>query len=104
VDGKAGPFEFITYEETAALVEAIASALTAAGVKAKDKCSIYGGNCTEWMIAMQVLAPSWVMPCLRSFCRVDDGDAGAGKCTSPMPCSRVFVAEWVIAMQALAPA
>ncbi len=54
VDGTAGPFEFITYEETAELVAAIGSALSAVGVKAHDKCSIYGGNSAEWMIAMQV--------------------------------------------------
>lgn len=54
VDGAAGPFEFITYEETAELAAAIGSALTAVGVSAHDKCSIYGGNSAEWMIAMQV--------------------------------------------------
>lgn len=54
VDGVAGPFEFITYEETAELVAAIGSAMAAVGVTAHQKCSIYGGNCIEWMVAMQV--------------------------------------------------
>ena len=32
----------------------IASAMTKVGVSAHERCSIYGGNCAQWMIAMQV--------------------------------------------------
>ena len=32
----------------------IASAMTECGVSAHEKCSIYGANCAQWMIAMQV--------------------------------------------------
>ena len=55
VNGKAGPYEWFTYEETEALVLDIASAMTKVGVSAHERCSIYGGNCAQWMIAMQVM-------------------------------------------------
>ncbi len=32
----------------------VASAMTECGVSAHEKCSIYGANCAQWMIAMQV--------------------------------------------------
>ena len=53
-EGKAGPYEWFTYKETEALVLDIASAMSEVGVSAHDKCSIYGANCAQWMIAMQV--------------------------------------------------
>ena len=53
VDGKAGPYEFLTYAEVGELVAGIGAALMAAGLEARQKCAIYGVNCTEWMIAMQ---------------------------------------------------
>lgn len=37
----------------------VASAMTECGVSAHEKCSIYGANCAQWMIAMQVLSASW---------------------------------------------
>lgn len=54
-EGKAGAYEWFTYEETEALVFDIASAMNETGVSAHEKCSIYGSNCAQWMIAMQVL-------------------------------------------------
>ena len=41
------------------MVSDIASAMTESGVSAHEKCSIYGANCAQWMIAMQVLSASW---------------------------------------------
>ena len=32
----------------------IASAMIESGVSVHEKCSIYGSNCAQWMIAMQV--------------------------------------------------
>ena len=56
--GRAGAYEWFTYEETEALVFHVASAMTECGVSAHEKCSIYGANCAQWMIAMQVLSAS----------------------------------------------
>ena len=53
VDGKAGPYEFITYAQAGELVAGVGAALVAAGLEARQKCAIYGVNCPEWMIAMQ---------------------------------------------------
>ena len=57
-EGKAGPYEWFTYKETEAMVDDIASAMTKSGLSAHEKCSIYGANCAQWMIAMQVLSAS----------------------------------------------
>ena len=54
VDGKAGPYEFITYAQAGEMVAGVGAALMAAGLEARRKCAIYGVNCVEWMIAMQV--------------------------------------------------
>ncbi|CAK0787391.1 hypothetical protein CVIRNUC_010611 [Coccomyxa viridis] len=53
VNRKAGPYEWFIYEETEALVLDTASAMTKVGVSAHERCSIYGGNCAQWMIATQ---------------------------------------------------
>lgn len=59
VDGAAGPYDWFSYEETEALVVDIASAMTEVGVSEHEKCSIYGSNCAQWMIAMQAsIAPA----------------------------------------------
>jgi long-subunit acyl-CoA synthetase (AMP-forming) len=52
--GKAGPYEWLTYGEVNKKVEAIASGLAGLGVKAGDRVGVYGVNCCEWMMAMQV--------------------------------------------------
>ena len=54
-DGVAGPFVFKTYKEVGAEVAKIASGLMALGVKPKQRVTVLGGNCTEWMMAMQVV-------------------------------------------------
>lgn len=53
-DGKAGPFTWMSYAETGAKVDAIASALTHVGLQPKGRVGIFGANSPEWMIAMQV--------------------------------------------------
>ncbi len=54
VDGKAGPFEWLTYRQVAGLVEKVASALVSIGLAPRDKVAVYGSNSPEWMMAMQV--------------------------------------------------
>ena len=44
----------MTYAEVGALVEAAGAGLVAAGMRPQQKCSIYGANSPEWMVAMQV--------------------------------------------------
>lgn len=53
VDGKPQPFEFLSYQEIADMVAEVAAGYAALGAKPKDKVSICGVNCTEWMLAMQ---------------------------------------------------
>lgn len=52
--GKAGPYEWLTYGEVNEKVQAIASGLAGLGVKAGDRVGVYGVNCCEWMMTMQV--------------------------------------------------
>lgn len=49
-----GPYEFYTYAETAAKVADVASGLHSLGVAAQSRVGVFGTNCPEWMIAMQV--------------------------------------------------
>ena len=44
----------MTYQEAAARVEAAGSALVARGISPKERIGVFGANCPEWMIAMQV--------------------------------------------------
>ena len=53
-DGKAGPFKWITYEQTAAKVAQIASGLVKVGLQPKGRVGIFGANSPEWMTTMQV--------------------------------------------------
>ena len=52
--GSVGDYEWLTYAETAQRVDCIASGLAALGLSADDRVGVYGVNCCEWMIAMQV--------------------------------------------------
>jgi long-subunit acyl-CoA synthetase (AMP-forming) len=45
----------MTYGEAAAAVVDAAGALAAAGLKKGARVGVYGANCPEWMIAMQVI-------------------------------------------------
>ena len=53
-DGTVGPFEFQTYTQVHEQVVQVASALKEIGVAGGNRVGIYGVNCPEWMIAMQV--------------------------------------------------
>eukprot|EP00878_Enallax_costatus_P044442 GHUV01053071.1.p1 GENE.GHUV01053071.1~~GHUV01053071.1.p1 ORF type:complete len:122 (-),score=17.60 GHUV01053071.1:141-506(-) len=52
--GKAADHLWMTYFEAAAKVKCIASGLAGLGLTKGHRVSIYGVNCPEWMIAMQV--------------------------------------------------
>jgi len=56
VDGVAGDYKWFTYAEVAKKVDDIASGVSALGLKKNDRVGVYGPNCVEWMIAMQVRA------------------------------------------------
>lgn len=49
-----GDYEWMTYAQAGAKVEAVGSALVGAGVAPGDRVGVYGANSPEWMIAMQV--------------------------------------------------
>jgi long-chain acyl-CoA synthetase len=52
--GKPGPYVFQTYSEVAAKVSAVASGLAAQGLGKGARVGVYGPNCVEWMLALQV--------------------------------------------------
>lgn len=51
--GDEAPFQWLSYEAANIRVEAVGSALAAAGMKPHSRIGILGANCPEWMIAMQ---------------------------------------------------
>jgi long-chain acyl-CoA synthetase len=53
-EGNAKPFTFISYKEVDHRVTMFASALKAAGLQRGEKVAVFGTNCCEWMISMQV--------------------------------------------------
>lgn len=53
-DGKVGNYEWLTYQQISEKVDAVASGLADLGVGKGDRVGVYGANCPEWMIAMQV--------------------------------------------------
>lgn len=54
-DGKAGDYEFDSYQEVDGKVSALGSALSHSGLLPRAKVGVFGINCPEWMISMQVL-------------------------------------------------
>eukprot|EP00879_Flechtneria_rotunda_P015727 GHRR01016449.1.p1 GENE.GHRR01016449.1~~GHRR01016449.1.p1 ORF type:complete len:141 (+),score=14.04 GHRR01016449.1:67-489(+) len=52
--GKAQDYVWLTYSEVNERVSAIASGLLGLGISAGQRVGVYGVNCCEWMIAMQV--------------------------------------------------
>jgi long-chain acyl-CoA synthetase len=52
-DGNAGPFKWLTYAQTAAKVEDIASGLAHVGLKPQGRVGVFGANSPEWMTTMQ---------------------------------------------------
>ncbi len=47
-------YQWITYKETAEIVDAVASGIMAIGLKQHGRVGVYGINSPEWMMAMQV--------------------------------------------------
>lgn len=62
-DGKAGPYQWLTYSETAERVAAIAAALAGLGITTGQSVGVYGANSAEWMTAMQVRLNARVLWC-----------------------------------------
>jgi long-chain acyl-CoA synthetase len=60
--GKPGAYEWITFAETAERVNEVASGLAGLGLTAGQRVGVYGVNCPEWMLAMQVC---WAPHCSR---------------------------------------
>ena len=54
IDGKPQAYEWLTYTETAARVDAAASGLAGLGLGSGARVGVYGVNCVEWMVALQV--------------------------------------------------
>ena len=54
-DGKAGPYEWMTYRKVGEYAAAIGSAMVGLGLKRKDRVGVYGPNCPEWMVVMQAV-------------------------------------------------
>lgn len=52
--GKADDYQWVTYNEANTKIESIASGLAGLGLAKSDRVGIYGVNCPEWMITMQV--------------------------------------------------
>jgi long-chain acyl-CoA synthetase len=53
-DSKVGPYTWITYKEAHDAAIRIGSAIRSRGVDPGHCCGIYGANCPEWIIAMEV--------------------------------------------------
>ncbi|CAE6055188.1 unnamed protein product [Arabidopsis arenosa] len=57
VDEKVGPYMWKTYKEVYEEVLLIGSALRAVGAEPGCRVGIYGANCPQWIIAMELLEP-----------------------------------------------
>lgn len=53
-DGTVGPFVWKTYKEVGDEVALLASGLKTVNAAAKGRIGVFGANCPEWMMAMQV--------------------------------------------------
>ncbi|CAK9161682.1 unnamed protein product [Ilex paraguariensis] len=53
IDGKVGPYTWLTYEEAYDATLRIGSAIRGRGVNPGDRCGIYGSNSPEWIMAME---------------------------------------------------
>ncbi|RZC56135.1 hypothetical protein C5167_014996 [Papaver somniferum] len=54
IDGKVGPYAWKTYKEVYDEVLSIGSALRASGAEPGARIGIYGSNCPQWIVAMEV--------------------------------------------------
>nr|CAB3469820.1 unnamed protein product [Digitaria exilis] len=53
VDGKAGEYTWLTYQEVYDVVIKLAASISKSGIKQGECCGIYGANCPEWIISME---------------------------------------------------
>ncbi|WRX10345.1 AMP-dependent synthetase/ligase domain - like 4 [Theobroma cacao] len=69
VDGKAGAYIWKTYGEVYDEVLHIGSALRASGAEPGCRVGIYGANCPQWILAMEVCFQTFYMKCLPEVLR-----------------------------------
>nr|XP_029119085.1 long chain acyl-CoA synthetase 4 [Elaeis guineensis]XP_029119086.1 long chain acyl-CoA synthetase 4 [Elaeis guineensis] len=55
VDGMPGEYVWLTYEEVYDIVLKLGVSIHSCGVEQGGRCGIYGANCPEWIISMEVL-------------------------------------------------
>ncbi|KAF8733158.1 hypothetical protein HU200_015532 [Digitaria exilis] len=55
VDGKAGEYTWLTYQEVYDVVIKLAASISKSGIKQGECCGIYGANCPEWIISMEIV-------------------------------------------------
>ena len=53
-DGKAQPFEWLTYKQVSERATKVAGAMIESDTRQHGRCAVFGANCPEWMITMQV--------------------------------------------------
>uniref|UniRef100_A0A0C9RQP3 Long-chain-fatty-acid--CoA ligase n=1 Tax=Wollemia nobilis TaxID=56998 RepID=A0A0C9RQP3_9CONI len=53
INGKAGKYTWLTYQEVYDMVIKIGSAIRSCGLEEGGRCGIYGANCPEWIISME---------------------------------------------------
>jgi hypothetical protein len=57
-----GDYIYRTYSQVNAIVKDVASSIAGLGVKKGDRVGVFGANCPEWMITMQVWHESPFLP------------------------------------------
>jgi hypothetical protein len=92
--GEAQAYKWLSYKETGELVDAAASGAMSLGLKAHGRVGVYGINCPEWMIAMQVVAGS------RLAHRHNSQESGHLSTPTALPCKR-FLRERILVRLAL---
>ncbi|KAI3682793.1 hypothetical protein L1987_83042 [Smallanthus sonchifolius] len=53
VNGKHGPYVWLTYKQVYEKVVRVGNAIRACGVQPGGRCGIYGANCAEWVMSME---------------------------------------------------
>jgi len=53
VNGKHGPYVWLTYKQVYDKVIRVGNAIRACGVEPGGRCGIYGANCAEWVMSME---------------------------------------------------
>ncbi|PSS03947.1 Long chain acyl-CoA synthetase [Actinidia chinensis var. chinensis] len=53
INGKAGRYVWLTYEDVYDIVLKVGASIRSCGVQQGARCGIYGANCVKWVISMQ---------------------------------------------------